>query len=81
VGHLQVVPGLLDQLYRNAWGVPGEGRDYIILYYTPSTDGFGGLVGSMLASGTRVRGFKPGRSRWNLRASEKSAACLPSEGK
>jgi hypothetical protein len=24
---------------------------------------FGGLVVSMLASGTRVRGFKPGRSR------------------
>jgi hypothetical protein len=27
-------------------------------------DGFGGLVVSMLASGSRVRGFKPGRSRW-----------------
>jgi hypothetical protein len=27
-------------------------------------DGFGGLVVSMLASGTQVRGFKPGRSRW-----------------
>ena len=26
--------------------------------------GFGGLVVSMLASGTRVRGFEPGRSRW-----------------
>jgi hypothetical protein len=25
--------------------------------------GFGGLVVSMLASGTKVRGFKPGRSR------------------
>ena len=41
-------------------------------------DGFGGLV---LASGTQVRGFKPGRSRWIFRASEKSSACLPSEGK
>jgi hypothetical protein len=29
-----------------------------------SVDGFGGLVVSMLASGSRVRGFKPGRSRW-----------------
>ena len=29
-----------------------------------------GLVVSMLASGTRVRGFKPGRSRWIFRASE-----------
>jgi hypothetical protein len=27
-------------------------------------DGFGGLVVSMLASGSRVRGFKPGRCRW-----------------
>jgi hypothetical protein len=27
------------------------------------TSDFGGLVVSMLASGTRVRGFKPGRSR------------------
>jgi len=36
VGHLQVVTGLSDQLYRNAWGVLGEfwgrgaGRDLII---------------------------------------------------
>ena len=27
-------------------------------------DGFGSLVVSMLASGTQVCGFKPGRSRW-----------------
>jgi hypothetical protein len=27
-------------------------------------DGFGGLVVSMLASGTQVRGFKPGRRCW-----------------
>jgi hypothetical protein len=27
-------------------------------------DGFGGLVVRMLASGSRVRGFKPGRNRW-----------------
>ena len=27
-------------------------------------DGFVGLVVSMLASGTQVCGFKPGRSRW-----------------
>ena len=36
---------------------------------------------SVLASGTRVRGFEPGRSRRIFRASEKSSACLPSEGK
>jgi hypothetical protein len=29
-----------------------------------SGDGYGGLAVSMLASGFRVRGFKPGRSRW-----------------
>ena len=27
-------------------------------------DGFGGLVVSMLASGTQVRGYKPDRSSW-----------------
>jgi hypothetical protein len=27
-------------------------------------DAFGGLVVRMLASGSRVRGFKPSRSRW-----------------
>jgi hypothetical protein len=27
-------------------------------------EGFGGLVVRMLASGSRIRGFKPGRSRW-----------------
>jgi hypothetical protein len=30
----------------------------------PSEDGFGGLVVSMLASGSQVRGFDPDRSRW-----------------
>ena len=33
MGHLQVVTGLSDQLYRNAWSVLGEvggGRDLII---------------------------------------------------
>ena len=32
--------------------------------------GFGGLVVSMLASGTRIRAFEPGRSRWIFRVSE-----------
>ena len=34
--------------------------------YVPRSkvEGFGGLVVSMLASGTQVCGFKPGRSRW-----------------
>jgi hypothetical protein len=33
-------------------------------YPTALIDGFGGLVVSMLASGSRVRGFEPGQSRW-----------------
>ena len=32
--------------------------------YILTLDGFGGLVVSMLASGTQVREFKPDRSRW-----------------
>jgi hypothetical protein len=36
--------------------------------------------GSVLAFGTQVRGFKPGRSRRIVRA-KKSSARLPSEGK
>jgi len=42
--------------------------------------GFGGLEMSVLAFGTQVRGFKPGRSRRIFRA-KKSSARLPSEGK
>jgi hypothetical protein len=40
----------------------------------------GGIVVSMLASVTQIRGFKPGRSRRIFRA-KKSSACLPSEVK
>jgi hypothetical protein len=40
----------------------------------------GGVVVSVLATGPKVRGFKPGRGRWILRVI-KSAALLPSEGK
>jgi hypothetical protein len=39
-----------------------------------------GLVVSVLATGPKVRGFKPGRGRWILRVI-KSVARLPSEGK
>jgi hypothetical protein len=39
---------------------------YFFCSYTFSCDigGFAGLVVRMLASGSRVRGFKPGRSLW-----------------
>ena len=49
--------------------------------HTKRRDGFGILVVSILAIGTRVRGFKPGRRRWIFRASGKSSVYLPSEGK
>jgi hypothetical protein len=40
----------------------------------------GGVVVSVLATGPKVRGFKPGRGRWFLMVI-KSVARLPSEGK
>jgi hypothetical protein len=46
-----------------------------------SLSSIGGLLVSMLASGTQVRGFIPGRSRRIFRAEKKSSECLPSEGK
>jgi hypothetical protein len=49
---------------------------YWIVY--SEIDGFGCLVVRMLASGSRVRGFKPGRSRW-IFSVQKSSACLPPE--
>ena len=44
-------------------------------------DGFGGLVDSMLASGTKVCGFKPGRSRWIFTGRKNPQHALPPEGK
>jgi hypothetical protein len=52
----------------------GKHKPYSYLYP------FGGLVVSVLASGSRVRGFEPRRSRWILLC-KKSSARLPSEGK
>jgi hypothetical protein len=51
-------------------------------YVNKIHSGFGGLVVSVLSTGTQVRRFKPGRSRWIFQASEKSSALsLTSEGK
>jgi hypothetical protein len=47
---------------------------------THVASGFGGLVVSMLASGTQDHGFEPGRSCRIFQA-KKSTAGLPSEGK
>jgi hypothetical protein len=44
-----------------------------------SQRGFGGLVVSMLASGTQDRGFAPDRRIFPVE--KKSSGCLPSEGK
>jgi len=52
-------------------------HDFSFLLLTYNRSGFGGLEVSVLAFGTRVRGFKPGRSRRIFRA-KKSSARLPS---
>jgi hypothetical protein len=44
--------------------VPSSGPLKMGLIYLVAEDSFGGLVVRMLASGSRVRRFKPGRSRW-----------------
>jgi hypothetical protein len=44
------------------------------------TVALGGVVVSVLATGPKVQGFKPGRGRWILRVI-KSVARLPSKGK
>jgi hypothetical protein len=56
-------------------------RLILILSYLPGAAvALGGLVVSVLATGPKVCGFKPGRGRWMLKVI-KSAARLPSEGK
>ena len=50
----------------------------LILVLDMHTSGFGGLVVSMLASGTQDRGFDPGRSRRIFRA--KKIHSMPSLG-
>jgi hypothetical protein len=52
-----------------------------IILYTIHLSGFGGLEVSVLASGTQVRGFKPGRSRLIFQSGKNPQARLPSEGK
>jgi hypothetical protein len=60
--------GKLVRTSMHSWGVRHTaGMDVPAVVFKPSGNhmyrGFGGLVVSMLASGTRVCGFKPGRSR------------------
>jgi hypothetical protein len=50
-----------------------------VLFYG-ELSGFGGLVVSMLVSGTQDRGFTPSQS-CRIFWAKKSSACLPSEGK
>jgi hypothetical protein len=40
----------------------------------------GGLVVSVLATGPKVRGFKPGRGRWILRVIKSAIRSTPSFG-
>jgi hypothetical protein len=55
-------------------------RATLVRTTTTTTVALGGLVVSVLATGPKVRGFKPGQGRWILRAIN-SVARLPSEGK
>jgi hypothetical protein len=69
------------KVYRRILGpvYDNEKENWKIL--TDKEDSFSGLVVSMLASGSRVRGFEPDRSCWIFSDVKKSSACLPSEGK
>jgi hypothetical protein len=67
-------------LFRPVTGLNRPALPFFLFKGKQEQSGFGGLVVSMLASGTQVRGVKPGRSRRIFRAN-KSSACLPSEGK
>jgi hypothetical protein len=66
----------LRPLQRVGWLVFGGSTEDVVEQYL-----FSALyVRCVLATGSKVRGFKPGRGRWILRVI-KSAARLPSEGK
>ena len=49
-------------------GWKGNVKNTKVLQIFKKEDDFGGLVVSMLATGTQVCGFKPGRSRWIFQA-------------
>ena len=48
------------------WSFYSQEQFHVQKTPSQSLDDFGGLVVSMLASGTQVRGFKPGRSCWSF---------------
>jgi hypothetical protein len=56
-----------EEYLNRYWLISREREDPVVgnrkHWLTHPGDGFGGLVFSMLASGTRVCGFNPGRSR------------------
>jgi hypothetical protein len=71
----QTIGGELDKLTRLQTRTPSSNVNFC-----PRVSGFGGLMVSMLASGTQDHGFKPSRSR-RIFWAKKFSACLPSEGK
>jgi hypothetical protein len=82
--HRQVMGRPLPLLLRYKLNVLSLILSVLLFKYNKVTevvDGFGGLVVSMLASCSRVRGFEPDRSRWIFSDVKKFSACLPSEGK
>jgi hypothetical protein len=45
--------------------------------HDPTAYSTGGVMGSMLAIGLKISGFKPGRGRWVFKGDKKTAAHLP----
>ena len=63
IGHLRLLQAKSPSVLGSSWCLnlsAIEGLVYTIRYQLPTQqDGFGGLVVSILATGTRVRGFRP----------------------
>jgi hypothetical protein len=69
---------MLVLIFAHTRNVINSYESLVIYHFLMS--GFGGLVVSVLASGTQDHGFEHSRSRW-IFGVKTSTACLPSEGK
>jgi hypothetical protein len=72
------MPGMYST-FLNSVGLRHTCHTFTIVLRNTYGDGFGGLVVSMLVSGSRVRGFDPDRSRWIFFRCEKILS-MPSFG-
>jgi len=72
-------------IHYTGYTIPAQGFTYIYIHththiYIAGVERLWWCRGGVLAFGTQVCEFKPGRSRWIFRA-KKSSARLPSKGK